>query len=185
MRQGAALGLSVMTVKIKMHVMKNILIILFLFISQAVLAQADGKTERIGEPTIYDVDSGDEQINDAIRKSRLMFADFIAAFRTNDGSRRNFSVKMPFATEFGAEHIWLTNMELKGEKLFGVVDNLPQSVTTVRLGDVVEIEEDKISDWFYIENEKLIGGLTIRVLRDRMSNSERKRFDRTLGAKID
>jgi uncharacterized protein YegJ (DUF2314 family) len=165
--------------------MKNVLIILILFISQAVLAQADGKTERNGEPTIYDVDSGDEQINDAIRKSRLTFDDFIAAFKTNDGKRRNFSVKMPFATEFGAEHIWLTNMEFKGEKLIGIVDNLPQSVTTVRLGDAVEIEKDKISDWFYIENDKLIGGLTIRVLRDRMSNSERKRFDRTLGAKID
>ena len=165
--------------------MKNMLIILLLLLSQTVLAQGDRESERTGEPTIYDIDSGDQQMNEAVRKSRLTFAEFIAAFKTNNGSRRNFSVKMPFATEFGAEHIWLSNMELKGEKLFGIVDNLPQSVTTVRLGDVVEIEENKISDWFYIENDKLIGGLTIRVLRDRMSNSERKRFDRTLGAKID
>ena len=163
--------------------MKIHLIIILLLFFQTVLAQE--KNERPGEPTIYDVDSGDEEMNEAIRQSRLTFDNFLAAFNGKNASQRSFSVKMPFATEFGAEHIWLTNMDIKDGKLFGIVDNLPQSVNTVRLGDVVEIEKDKISDWFYIENDRLVGGLTIRVLRDRMSSSERKRFDRTLGARID
>ena len=163
--------------------MKIHLIIILLLFFQTVLGQE--KNQRPGEPTIYDVDSGDEEMNEAIRQSRLTFDNFLAAFKGKNDSQRSFSVKMPFATEFGAEHIWLTNMEIKDGKLFGIVDNLPQSVNTVRLGDVVEIEKDKISDWFYIENDRLVGGLTIRVLRDRMSSSERKRFDRTLGARID
>lgn len=165
-------------------VMKYLLLIFCIVSSHALLSQAE-KTERPGEPTIYDVDSGDEAMNEAIRKARLSFDDFLAAFNSKNESQRGFSVKMPFATEYGAEHIWLTNMEVKDGKLFGIVDNLPQSVNTVRLGDVVEIERDKISDWFYIDNEKLVGGLTIRVLRERMSSSERKRFDRTFGAKVD
>ena len=185
MQEGTPVDLRFSMCKTQLYDMKNVLIILLVLLSQTILAQGDRESQKSGEPTIYDIDSGDQQMNEAIRKSRLTFADFVAAFKTNKGSRRNFSIKMPFATEFGAEHIWLTNMELKGEKLFGIVDNLPQSVTTVRLGDVVEIEENRISDWFYIEDDKLIGGLTIRVLRDRMSNSARKRFDRTLGAKID
>jgi uncharacterized protein YegJ (DUF2314 family) len=164
--------------------MKILLVIFTLLCSQAVLSQTE-KIERTAEPTIYDVDSGDEEMNEAIRKSRLTFDDFLAAFKSKNASQRNFSVKMPFATEYGAEHIWLTNMEIKDDKLLGTVDNLPQSVNTVRLGDVVEIERDKISDWFYIDDEKLVGGLTIRVLRDRMKSAERKRFDRTLGVKLD
>lgn len=164
--------------------MKNFLLVLLVFSSQTIFGQAE-KIERAGEPTIYNVDSDDAEMNEAIKKSRLTFGDFFSAFKSKTPSQRNFSVKMPFATEYGAEHIWLTNMEIKDEKLFGIVDNLPQSVNTVRLGDVVEINKEKITDWFYIDNDKLIGGLTIRVLRDRMKPSERKRFDRTLGAEID
>ncbi len=164
--------------------MKILLLVFLVLSSQAIFGQAE-KIERAGEPTIYNVDTEDEEINEAIRKSRLTFGEFISAFKSKNSSQRTFAVKMPFATEYGAEHIWLTSLELKGDKLFGLVDNLPQSVNTVRLGDLVEINEEKISDWFYIENDKLIGGLTIRVLRDRMSKSERKRFDRTLGATID
>jgi uncharacterized protein YegJ (DUF2314 family) len=164
--------------------MKNFLLVLLVVSSQAIFGQTE-KIERAGEPTIYEVDGEDAEMDEAIKKSRLTFDEFLAAFKSKHPSQRNFSVKMPFATEYGAEHIWLTNMEIKDEKLFGIVDNLPQSVNTVRLGDVVEIEEEKITDWFYIENDKLIGGLTIRVLRDRMKSSERKRFDRTLGIKID
>lgn len=164
--------------------MKILLVIFLIVCSQVVLGQTE-KTERTDEPTIYDVDSGDEEMNEAIRKSRLSFDEFLAAFKSKKGSQRNFSVKMPFSTEYGAEHIWLTNMEIKDGKLLGIVDNLPQSVNTVRLGDVVELDRDKISDWFYIDDEKLVGGLTIRVLRDRMKPSERKRFDRTLGVKLD
>ena len=164
--------------------MKNLLLLLLVLSAQPILGQAE-KTERPVEPTIYDVDSEDAEMNEAIKKSRLTFGEFFAAFRSKNPSQRNFSVKMPFATEYGAEHIWLTNMEIKGEKLLGVVDNLPQSVNTVRLGDVVEIDSEKITDWFYVDNEKLVGGLTIRLLRDRMSKSDKKRFDRTFGATID
>ena len=164
--------------------MKNLFLLLLVLSAQPILGQAE-KTEKSVEPTIYDVDSQDAEMNEAIKKSRLTFGEFLAAFRSKNPSQRNFSVKMPFATEYGSEHIWLTNMDIKDEKLVGIVDNLPQAVNAVRLGDVVEIDGEKITDWFYIDNEKLVGGLTIRVLRDRMSKSDRKRFDRTFGATID
>jgi uncharacterized protein YegJ (DUF2314 family) len=182
--KGAALALSHNTKTKCSSIMKILLAIFTIVCSQGVLAQTE-KSETTAEPTIYDVDSGDAEMNEAIRKSRLSFDEFLADFKSKKASQRNFSVKMPFATEYGAEHIWLTNMEMKDGKLFGIVDNLPQSVNTVRLGDVVEIDRDKISDWFYIDGEKLVGGLTIRVLRDRMKSAERKRFDRTLGVKLD
>ena len=92
---------------------------------------------------------------------------------------------MPFPTSDGAEHIWLVNIESVGGKLFGQVDNLPENVSSIKLGDKIEIEKYKISDWFYIENNKLIGGLTIRILRDRMSADEKKQFDEEFGVKFD
>lgn len=164
--------------------MKNPLMIVLILLCHPLLGQSD-KTERPGETAIYNVDSDDAEMNEAIKKSRLTFNEFLTAFKNKKDSQTSFSVKMPFATEYGAEHIWLTSLEIKDGKLLGIVDNLPQSVTSIRLGDIVEIDENKISDWFYLENEKLVGGHTIRLLRARMSSSERKRFDRTFGIKVD
>jgi uncharacterized protein YegJ (DUF2314 family) len=159
-------------------------VFIFILVSQSVIGQAE-KTERPGEPDIYNVQSDDAELNAAIDKSRLSFNEFLAAFKNRKSSQTNFSVKMPFATETGAEHIWLTGLELKDEKLLGLVDNLPANVTSVKLGDQVEIEQDKISDWFYLDNGKLVGGNTIRVIRSRMKASERKKFDKQFGITID
>ena len=92
---------------------------------------------------------------------------------------------MPFPTENGAEHIWLVDIELNDEKMFGYIDNVPDQVSSIKLGDKVEIDRNKIPDWFYIENNRLIGGLTIRVLRDRMEEEEKNQFDEAYGVKFD
>jgi uncharacterized protein YegJ (DUF2314 family) len=159
--------------------MRTLLFILTLT-SFATFGQTD-KKQRQGEPDIYSVESDDKEMNEAIKKSRLTFDDFLTTFKNKKRNQSNFSVKMPFPTNYGAEHIWLVNIESKAEKLFGQVDNVPESVTSIKLGDKIEINRNKISDWFYIEDNKLIGGLTIRVLRDRMTPIERKQFDREFG----
>lgn len=159
--------------------MKSLLLFLTL-VSFATFGQAD-KTERPGEPDIYNVETDDKEMNEAIKKSRMTFDDFLTAFKNQKRNQSAFSVKMPFPTGHGAEHIWLTDIQSKGGKLFGTVDNVPESVTNIKLGDKVEIDRNKISDWFYIDGNKLIGGLTIRVLRNRMTPAERKQFDREFG----
>jgi uncharacterized protein YegJ (DUF2314 family) len=159
--------------------MRTLLIILTL-ISFGTFGQTD-KKQRQGEPDIYNVESDDKEMNEAIKKSRLTFDDFLTTFKNKKRSQSNFSVKMPFPTNYGAEHIWLVNIESKDGKLFGQVDNVPESVTSIKLGDKIEIDRNKISDWFYIEDNRLIGGLTIRVLRDRMTPIEKRQFDREFG----
>lgn len=41
----------------------------------------------------------------------------------------------------------------------------------------VEFEPLYISDWMYIEDGYLVGGYTTRVIRDRMTEEERKKHD--------
>jgi uncharacterized protein YegJ (DUF2314 family) len=143
------------------------------------------KTERPGEPDIYSVESEDKEMNEAIEKSRSTFDTFLATFNNPKEEQMSFSVKMPFPTDDGAEHIWLVNIESQDGKLFGEVDNVPENVSSVKLGDKIEIDRHKISDWFYIDGDRLIGGLTIRVLRDRMTPSEKRQFDADFGLKFD
>jgi uncharacterized protein YegJ (DUF2314 family) len=49
--------------------------------------------------------------------------------------------------------------------------------------DVVVAE--RISDWMYVHEGRLVGGYTIRVMRDRLSPAERLRFDQGLPFKIE
>jgi uncharacterized protein YegJ (DUF2314 family) len=162
--------------------MRTLLIILSL-ISVVSFGQTN-KTERQGEPDIYNVESDDKEMNEAIKQSRVTFDNFLTTFKKPTGNQTNFCIKMPFPTNHGAEHIWLVNIESKDGKLFGQIDNLPENVTSVKLGDKIEIDRNKISDWFYIEDNRLIGGRTIRVLRDRMTPIEKRQFDQEFGVKF-
>ncbi|MEP2671565.1 MAG: DUF2314 domain-containing protein [Cyclobacteriaceae bacterium] len=164
--------------------MKKIFIILFSLVHFTSIGQV-GKTEREGEPDIYAVDSDDKEMNEAIKMSRLSYDKFLASFTKPKRNQTSFCVKMPFATKNGSEHIWLVDLESQDGKLIGQVNNLPESVIGLKLGDKIEIEKDKISDWFYIEDGILVGGLTIRVLRDRMTPSERKQFDIEFGVRFE
>ena len=144
-----------------------------------------GKTERQGEPDIYSVEDDDPEMNKAIAKSRATFNDFLSAVSSKKETQSSHSVKIPFPMENGAEHIWLVDLELNDGKMFGYVDNLPDQVSSVKFGDRIQIDRNKISDWFYIENNRLIGGLTIRVLRDRMTPEEKNQFDEAYGVRFD
>ncbi|HEY8935427.1 MAG TPA: DUF2314 domain-containing protein [Cyclobacteriaceae bacterium] len=164
--------------------MKRPFIIIFVLASFITLGQTT-KTQREGQPDIYNINDEDKEMNEAIKKSRQTFDSFLTAFKSQKRNQTNFSVKMPFPTKDGLEHIWLVNIESKDGKLLGQVDNLPDKVTNIKLGDKIEIDQNKISDWFYLEGDKLIGGLTIRVLRDRMPPAEKKQFDQEFGVRFD
>ena len=56
----------------------------------------------------------------------------------------------------------------------------PLDVKTVTFGDQTEVLPSKISDWMIVEDNKLIGGYTIRVLRDRMPDDKKKEFDQNI-----
>jgi uncharacterized protein YegJ (DUF2314 family) len=162
--------------------MKTLLVILSL-ISTVSFGQ-NHKIERQSEPDIYNVYSDDKEMNEAIKLSRLTFDTFLKTFKKPKRNQTHFSIKVSFPTKQGAEHIWLVNIESKDGKLFGQIDNLPEYLTSVKLGDKIEINRNKISDWFYTEYNKLIGGQTIRVLRNRMTPAEKRQFDKEFGVKF-
>ncbi len=52
--------------------------------------------------------------------------------------------------------------------------------TNVSLGNSLVLGPSEISDWMIVENNTLVGGYTIRVLRNRLSAEDRKKFDQSL-----
>ena len=133
--------------------------------------------ERDGQPTVYQVGGDDKEMNTAIGLANATLDNFTKALQSNNADFVNFALKTRFNTPQGGEHIWVSNITLDNNDFFGVVDNLPESTTDVKIGDKIKIDKKNISDWMYIDKGKLRGGYTIILLRNRMTDAERKQFD--------
>lgn len=127
----------------------------------------------------------DPRMTAAVAKARASTDKFVAALRSPKPGQTAFSVKAPFTDGGETEHMWLTPVTFDGKAFQGTVNNEPAKVHTVKLGQRVTVEAGKISDWMYLEKGKLVGGHTLRVLRDTMPAAERAEFDKTVPFVID
>jgi len=142
------------------------------------------KIERENEPDIYNVESSDIEMNEAIKKAQKTLDSFEIAIQNNSRVFTFFGLKKRFEENGNIEHIWIGNIINSNGKFYGIVDNLPEKITNVKLGDTVEINKNEISDWMYVKNSKLHGGYTIRLLVKRMSESERQDFEKNSDIKL-
>jgi uncharacterized protein YegJ (DUF2314 family) len=120
----------------------------------------------------------DPRMNAAIEKAKSTVSQFIAVLQSPKAGQSAFSIKMPFTDGGEAEHMWLSPVTYDGTNFHGTINNEPATVKTVKLGQQVTVAPSKISDWMYVENKKLVGGYTLRVLRDTLSPAERADFDK-------
>jgi uncharacterized protein YegJ (DUF2314 family) len=142
-------------------------------------------TKRDGEPEIYNAAADDKEMNAAVAAAKASFTEFDSAFRSNIYDSSTFFIKVRFPTAEGNEHIWAMNLTIDHGIYYGVVDNLPNLVTDVRVGEKVRIDTADISDWMFSDNGMLRGGYTIRVIRDRMTSADKAAFDSSFPFRID
>lgn len=144
-----------------------------------------GTKEQPLEDKVTYVADDDTRMNAAIDKAHSTVDAFIAALKMPKPSQSAFAVKMPFTDGGKIEHIWLSPVTYDGSNFHGTVSNEPEDITTVKLGQEVSVSLSNISDWMYIEDDKLVGGETLRVLRDTLSPAERAEFDKSVPFVVD
>jgi len=127
----------------------------------------------------------DPKMNAAIAKAQATLPDFNRALDAPKLLRSDFSIKTPITDGKETEHVWLHPVSFDGVKYHGVLNNRPVKVAGIPLGTKLAIEPKMVSDWMYIENGKLMGGSTIRVVRDSLGEKERQRFDRDFPFRLD
>jgi uncharacterized protein YegJ (DUF2314 family) len=131
------------------------------------------------------VDDNDAAMNSAIAKARETVGTFVQALKSPKAGQRGFAVKFAIKDKNGTEHFWVTDVAFDGSTFRGKINNEPEIVKTVKFGQTVSDDKSHISDWMYIDSGKLVGGYTIRVLRDKLSAQERADFDRGVPFKFD
>lgn len=133
-----------------------------------------------GDPTIT-VEFDDSSMNQAISLARVTLPNFKKAL-TKDPAANQFSLKLKYSTPNGGhEHIWISQVKIKDGQMNGVIDNAPNNIPSLQLRDTISVSEEVVSDWMFKKSDSIYGGFTIRVLRDRMNETERAELDRSLG----
>ena len=141
---------------------------------------------RKGQADVYRVADEEERMNVAIEKARLTLNYFKQSLIAPRPDQEFFSLKVCIVDGDHAEHIWLDDVSFDSSNIFyGKVGNNPMSVANVSLGQEVGVGSDDVSDWMIAEDGRLIGGYTIRALREGLKGSELKAFDRKVGMYID
>lgn len=116
----------------------------------------------------------------AIKMARDTADGFITALKSPKPTQKMFAVKMPIRDGSNIEHMWVLPVQFLSGKFVGRINNDPEKVKGVKLGQIVEVPKDQISDWMYVEGKKLTGGYTFRALRDAMPKAERVEFDKSV-----
>ncbi|MET0573099.1 MAG: DUF2314 domain-containing protein [Pedobacter agri] len=142
--------------------------------------------ERQGEPDMMYVSNEDERMNWAIEKANLTLWYFEESLENPQSHQVYFSIKVKIIDGDNGEHIWLTDPHFDNEgHLYGTIGNEPVDVKTVKLNQKIGIDRSMISDWMILENGRLIGGYTIRAIRDGIPDRDKSAFDQNIGLYID
>lgn len=137
------------------------------------------------QPRVVWVEDEDPSLRAATAQARKTVDEFIARLEKPAAPESFFSVKVRLQEGRVVEHLWLGHVRFDGQKFTGTLDNNPDWLARTKAGSTHEVAPDQISDWMIMENNRLIGGYTIRALRDKVPPVQRVKWDQALGFSID
>jgi uncharacterized protein YegJ (DUF2314 family) len=121
------------------------------------------------EDKLVSVSERDPDMNAAIAEARRTLPEFLAVVAKPPPGVRDISFKYPLE---GWEHIWVTNVQHRGDKLTGQLDNEPVA-EGYRLGQQVEVPLSQVSDWSYRGADGVMRGhRTTRVILGKLPADE-------------
>lgn len=153
--------------------------------SQKISTRKENTTEqrKTFKNAVYTIDEENKEMLNAIARAKNTFSEFELAIKSNNPNLKNFTLKKPFESPEGDEHLWIKEVIFYAakNKYIGIIADKPIHTEKVKMDEIVEIDENEISDWMYFENNIVKGGYTLRLLRSNMTDEDRKLFDKESG----
>ena len=117
----------------------------------------------------------DADMNAAMAEARRTLPEFFAALDM-PGGVSGLALKVELSDPNGTEYVWLNRITRDEEKLFGTVNNEPNTIRSVKHGEKVEVDPKIIADWLYMRNGKMHGNFTLRPLLAQMPKEQADKF---------
>lgn len=121
------------------------------------------------------------------KEAQQTFDDFKLALSMKDTTTTNFMIqqKFPIPKSELKEGIWVSDIVNNNDTLKGVVNSQVQYIKELKMGDTIIIDPTKIGDWMYYKADKMIGGFTIKYLRNKMTPEQRATYDEQFKVKFE
>ncbi len=137
-----------------------------------------GTTSAQTPDRVFRVDGKDEEMNAAMARARATIEPVLQ--KLEEGSVDTFSVKVQVKDGEQVEYFWLNNIDFQDGIFTGTIDNDPEVVHNVKLGQKVTVKKGEIADWLYTKNGKMYGNYTLRVLLKKMPPEEVAKYRKIL-----
>lgn len=128
-----------------------------------------------------DVAEDDAAMNAAMAEARETLDEFVARLQNPKPADQAFALKVAVTDENGMEHFWANEVQVTGDGFSAVINNDPNIVESVKLGQRVPVSRDAVSDWAYVDNGEMVGNRTLRVLLTKMPKAEADALKRQCG----
>ncbi len=109
----------------------------------------------------------DAALAEATQQAKANWKEFATAFATKNGE--SFFVKAPFEDGEEVEHMWIEVSKLDSKNITGILNNKPEMVSNVSMGQSLTIPVEKVEDWTYKLNNVVRGGYSIKVFEKQKS----------------
>jgi uncharacterized protein YegJ (DUF2314 family) len=146
---------------------------------------AETLIERAERDGIVIVEKDDPEMAAAMRKARESLPKFLKLASAPARTMEGFAVKVAVVDGDESEFFWIAPFERRERDFAGQINNSPQLVKNVKLGQTITFREDEIVDWLYMDRGRMIGNFTACVLLKRESPEEAAEFMKELGLHCD
>ncbi len=136
---------------------------------------------REGEPEVHMFQSSDPDMVAAYQAARRSVPGLVERLPKLQAAGIYASVKVPVVEGDQVEHIWLSDIRFGEGQVYGSLGNTPLNLPSWSLGDPISIPLNQISDWMVVYEDRLIGGYTLFVARNRLQGGDLETFDRQVG----
>ena len=126
------------------------------------------------------VPSDDESMRAATRQARESLDRFIERLSAPGPSQGDFSIKVAVHAGEGTHYLWLQIVSFDGAHFHGALGTDAAGIEGHAPGERVEVDRAGVEDWMYLEAGKLVGGFSLRAIRDRLAGEARKQFERSM-----
>lgn len=135
----------------------------------------------MSELFIYEND--DSAMNQAVQLAQENYHEFVSAL-AQDAQRespkiKSALVKYAFVTgkpDITVEHMFLGSITYVNGVLHGMLISDPQYLDHIQAFDIIEIEQQHISDWIYVDDAGSKGGYTFKVILSQFTAEEKKLY---------
>lgn len=120
----------------------------------------------------------------ATSKARTSLGDFTARLKVPTPSQSGFSVKVAIRAG-GVHYLWLQKITHQDGRFTGVLGPDARGLDPHYPGEMITVSAEEVFDWMYVDSGKLVGGYSLRALRDQLSGKQREAFEKSLWFSFD